>query len=81
MDVYIQSTIGACDQAIVENLKQEVSVIISPLKITTIENTLKIISGCNLWKACNNKNCQYSLVARENVSYPAKKLKRTVASD
>jgi hypothetical protein len=63
MDIYIQSTIGPCDQYINPDTKEreEISIIISPLKITSKEDVIKVSSGCNLFNACQNSKCQYSL--------------------
>ena len=65
MDIYVQATIGVCAEFKVGGKKEETSIVISPLKITTDESVLKINSGCNMWKACKNTGCQYSLIARE----------------
>lgn len=66
MDVYVSSEIGPCDQYIFEGDKREVSVVISPIKVDGSEESklLKIISGCNLWRSCENGNCYFSLKAR-----------------
>lgn len=66
MEIQILSTIGPCTEAIIDGTKQEISVVISPLKINSDEKNIKVISGCNMWKACQNKHCQYSLLARDN---------------
>lgn len=62
MDIYIQSTVGPCTEYINEdNKKQEISIVISPLKITNKNDVLKVSNGCNMFHACQNKKCQYSL--------------------
>ena len=62
MDIYIQSTIGPCTEFMSENnTKEEISVVISPLKITSKDEILKVSNGCNMFTACQNSKCQYSL--------------------
>lgn len=63
MDIYIVSLGTECNQF---EPKQEepVSVVISPLRVDGTEGNLKITSGCNLWKACENPNCYFSKAAR-----------------
>ncbi len=65
MDIYVQSTIGTCGEFMVDGKEFETSVVISPLKITQKENdqVLQVNSGCNMWKACQNPRCHFSLVA------------------
>lgn len=58
------SVIGPCTEFMLDGKKREVSVIISPLKVNQDDNSLKVISGCNYWKACQNLGCQFSLIAR-----------------
>ena len=68
MEIYVQATIGLCTEFIsaVDGEKAEVSVVVSPLKVTTEdESKLRVVSGCNLWKSCHNGNCWYSLASRE----------------
>ena len=65
----MQSQIGLCSEFVNNGKKQEVSIVVSPLKVTGIEDmtkgsALKIISGCNMWRACENVKCQFSLVSR-----------------
>ncbi len=64
MDIYILSTIGECS---VYEPKQEdlISIVISPIRIEGTEMNLKVISGCNMWRGCQNQNCQFSLAARQ----------------
>jgi len=64
MDVYFQSEIGVCTEFMQGGKKQKVSIVISPIKTQGDESALKIIYGCNLWRACENKNCFFSLKAR-----------------
>jgi hypothetical protein len=65
MDIYFQVAIGPCDQLIMDGKKQTANVVISPLKVDVNEekNAIKASYGCNLWKSCGNKSCQYSLIA------------------
>lgn len=69
MEIDIQAAVGLCNVFMEsdDGLKQEVSVVISPIKVITdgSENQLQIVNGCNLWRACRNSDCWYSLAARE----------------
>ncbi|GAJ13825.1 unnamed protein product [marine sediment metagenome] len=68
MEVNIQATQGVCSEFVDDKgKKQTVSIVISPLKVTANEEQSKIVvqTGCNLWKACQNKGCYYSMVSRE----------------
>jgi hypothetical protein len=62
LDIYVSSTIGPCTEFVDldKGKKQEISVVISPLKILQFDTTLKINSGCNMWLSCQNLKCQYS---------------------
>ena len=42
----------------------EIQVVISPLKVIEEENAVKANYGCNMWKACEQKRCQYSQVSK-----------------
>ena len=67
MDVYVQSTIGACSEFVVDGKKKEIAIVISPLKLVQDEKNeknLKVNSGCNMWRACQNAECQFSLLNR-----------------
>jgi hypothetical protein len=63
-DITFGSTLGQCAEFSKDGKKQEVTVVISPLKLTEENGTTKVISGCNLWKACENRDCQFALAAR-----------------
>lgn len=65
MEVYIQSEIGLCNE-FQPKQKDAVSIVISPLRIEggEKEGHLKVISGCNMWQGCQNKNCYFSSGAR-----------------
>ena len=68
MQVNIQATQGACSEFVDDKgKKQTVSIVISPLKVAANEEQSKIVvqTGCNLWKACQNKDCYYSMASRE----------------
>ena len=64
MDVYILSTIGEC-QAYKPVQRKPVSIVISPIRLEGGEGNLKVISGCNMWRGCQNADCQFSLAARQ----------------
>lgn len=44
--------------------KQEVSVVITPLKVIEDGKQIKAVYGCNRWKACHDPTCQYSIASR-----------------
>lgn len=67
-NVYFQATIGECHEFCLEGKKQHVSVVISPLKAWADNQTVRVTSGCNLWKACQNRQCQYSVVSHPEVA-------------
>ena len=59
--IYVNSENGNCTEFILDGRKQTISMVISPLRVTSSESgTVKINSGCNFWKACKNVNCQFS---------------------
>lgn len=67
MDIYIQSEIGVCSEFRPKQ-KDPISVVISPLRVEGIEGKegrLKIVSGCNMWRGCQNENCSFSLASRQ----------------
>lgn len=67
LTVNIVSVIGPCAEFTNEyEGKEEVSVVISPLKVTQEDSILRVNSGCNLWKACKNSQCHFSLIAHTN---------------
>jgi len=67
MDLYVQSEIGICTEFTMEGSeKEQVSIIISPLRVEGVkEDQLRVIMGCNMWRACLNKACYFSLAARK----------------
>ena len=68
MEINIQALQGVCSEFVDEKgKKQTVSTVIAPLKGTANEEQSKIViqTGCNLWKACLNKGCYYSMAARQ----------------
>jgi hypothetical protein len=69
LDIYIKSDIGGCQEfmsADANRKTEEVSIVISPLKITTHEDgTIRVISGCNMWQGCHNARCHFSMAARK----------------
>jgi hypothetical protein len=68
MDIYTQATLGTCNQFMSDGKvkKAEVSVVIAPLKVTTNDegDKIKIVTGCSMWKSCQNPDCYYSIAAR-----------------
>jgi hypothetical protein len=66
MEVNIQSTVGDCSEYCQKGFKNKITVVISPLKVTSTENgdKAKIVTGCNMWKTCENERCYYSSISR-----------------
>ena len=67
MEINVQAQIGLCAEFMGKNdQKSEISVVISPLKVTSNEDESKIavVMGCNMWKSCRNADCWYSIAAR-----------------
>jgi len=64
MDIYILSTIGECS-TYEPKQKGSVSIVISPIRLEGTEANLKVISGCNMWRSCQNTGCQFSFAARQ----------------
>ena len=64
MDIYILSQIGEC-ASYEPKQRGVVSIVISPIRIEGTEGNLKVISGCNMWRGCQNAGCQFSLAARQ----------------
>ena len=69
MDVYITEAIGECQNYAEEGrdtgIHETVSIIISPLRIETKDETLKIVSGCSMFASCADARCHYSAAARK----------------
>ena len=64
MDLYVVSAIGSCS-SFEPQQEADVSIVISPLRVEGEEGNLKVISGCSLWRGCENSKCQFSLAARQ----------------
>lgn len=67
MEINIQATVGICSEfmSAVDAAKAEVSVVIAPIKVTSEDDKIRVITGCNLWQSCHNGACWYSLASRE----------------
>jgi hypothetical protein len=63
-DIKFESQIGPCSEFTFQGKRTEITVVISPLKLTQADGVMKLVSGCNFWKSCENRHCQFSLVAR-----------------
>ncbi len=62
-NIYVVAAHGTCNEFISGGKRQTISSVISALKINQIDQTLRITSGCNMWKACENPRCQYSIAS------------------
>ncbi len=69
-DIHLTYSIGACTDFMQGGKAQTVSIVIAPLKVTDDGNEIKLKSGCNMWKACQNPKCEFS-----QVSYGGPKIK------
>lgn len=66
MDVYINSEIGECSDFIGDDGRtRNVSIVISPLRVESSEDRLKIVSGCSMFQGCKNPECYFSSAARK----------------
>ena len=67
MEINIQATQGICSEFMDGSKKRrDISIVIAPLKVTANEeqNRISVVTGCNMWKSCQNEGCYYSLAAR-----------------
>ena len=69
MDIYINSEIGNCKEFTSmegKGKKEEVTIIVSPLKVNLSENglSLNVVSGCNKWQDCGCRSCHFSAAGR-----------------
>ena len=63
-EIYFSAEVGVCNQFLIMGKKQDVSIVITPLKVTgKEEGQMKVTYGCNMWKSCENKNCAYPLIS------------------
>jgi len=76
VDVYITEQVGECNNYIEEGKtkKETVTIIISPLRIETKEDTLKVVSGCSMFSSCGDRRCHYSAAARKLPKIKAREL-------
>jgi hypothetical protein len=65
-DIHLTYQAGTCSEFTQKGKKSDRNIIIAPLKILEKENETLLKSGCNMWKACENPECQYSLAAYSN---------------
>ena len=75
MDIYFTYESGLCDQYQEKpgGVKEAVNKVMAPLRVEGIgAESLKVISGCNLWQGCNNPNCHYSAAGRTKTKLKAK---------
>ncbi|KKM25983.1 hypothetical protein LCGC14_1589400 [marine sediment metagenome] len=74
MDIYFTYENGTCNQ-FQENEggeKEEITIVVAPLRVEGKEtDSLKVISGCNMWQGCNNPNCSYSKAGRMKPRFKA----------
>lgn len=64
MDIYVQSEIGTCSEFMSAGVKEQVSIVVAPLRVEENESgRLKMVMGCNMWKSCQNARCQFSLLS------------------
>jgi len=81
MDIYFTYENGTCNQFQEKEggKKEEITIVVAPLRVEGKEtDSLKVISGCNMWQGCHNPNCFYSVAGRTKPrikSEPKKKSK------
>ena len=66
-EINIQATVGVCTEFVgADGIEKELSVVISPTHVDMLsQDRMKVVTGCNMWKSCNNPNCYYSIAARQ----------------
>jgi hypothetical protein len=62
-DIHLNYQVGECKEFTQGGKKQQISIVIAPLKVTDDGKEIKLKSGCNMWKACQNHNCDFSQVS------------------
>ncbi len=62
-DIHFTYQNGECKEFTLSGKKQSISIVIAPLKVTDDGKEIKLKSGCNMWKACQNPNCEFSQVS------------------
>ena len=74
MDIYFISNTGECSEfkETLTKPKETVSIIISPLRVEGKEGNIKVAHGCNLWRACQNKECYFSVAGRTGAKIKAR---------
>lgn len=67
MELKIEYIMGQCNLFRRNGMDkgEEVSVVISPLKVMEEGDKVRIISGCNLFRSCHNSDCWYSADGRK----------------
>lgn len=63
MHINVTAQMGTCSEFTKKDgSKEEVSIVISPLKIRVNEKEDKaqVVTGCNMYSNCYNKDCFYS---------------------
>ena len=67
MDIYFTYENGTCNQFQEKQGggKEEITIVVAPLRVEgTGTESLKVISGCNMWQGYFNSNCHYSAAGR-----------------
>lgn len=75
MDIYFTYESGTCDQyqGKAGAKKETIIKVMAPLRVEGKEtDSLKLISGCNMWQGCHNPNCFYSVAGRTKPKVKAK---------
>jgi len=67
MELKIEYIMGQCNQFRRDGQggAEEVSVVVSPLKVLEEGDKVRIISGCNMFRSCHNADCWYSADGRK----------------
>lgn len=67
MEIRIESQIGVCEEYMEElrGSKAAASIVISPLKVVSNDESIQVTSGCNMWQSCKNQRCHFSSEARK----------------
>jgi hypothetical protein len=65
-ELNIISQIGACHEFMASRkaTREEISIVISPIRVTENQGEIKVINGCNMWQSCKNERCHFSAGGR-----------------
>jgi hypothetical protein len=69
-DIHFTYQSGECREFTQNGKKSTITIVIAPLKVSDNGQEIKLKSGCNFWKACQNPSCEYCLLSYGGVRKP-----------